>query len=105
LTGGCLTHHDCRVKHSIVTLLLMLLSAGAAYTVKARAQDESMKQAQDESMRQAEACLKAARRVRDKDQQRCYRAVSTRNPDLCDWQAAQATEPWEGKSDESAPDR
>lgn len=77
------------MKHAVVTLVLMLLSAGAAvYTVDARYADERGKDAQ--------TCIRAARRVRDKDQQRCYRAIDTHNRDLCDWQAAQATEPWEG---------
>ncbi len=86
---------------------LMLLSAGAAtYVAKApyadarvkavqESADASVKRAQEESMKLAQECLKAARRVRDKDQQRCYRAVNTHDRDLCDWQAAQATEPWE----------
>jgi hypothetical protein len=86
------------VKHVIVTLALMSLSAGAtAYAFMARYAEASRKRAQecaDETTKSAQECLHAARAVRDKDQQRCNRAVQTHDPSLCDWQAAQAVEPW-----------
>jgi hypothetical protein len=84
------------VKHAIVTVVLMVVSAGsAAYLATARAADARAKEAQafaDERVRSAQGCLDAARAVRDKDQQRCQRAVATHDASLCDWLSAQLDE-------------